>query len=425
MNDLQKGGTHYPRNEIRSELAIRGGNSEKYTVEDDSINFLELDKETQIKAKYFNYVTAYAYIMDLICGFVTDYRTVPKAIYDDPNSRYYKIRLKRETVEKYAIGPYTRVKSKFWKAFYKVIAEPKTLIMHTDEGNFLGEPIRILAKLTDGTILKKNFENLNNASQMIKSVDIEFFKPMFKQIVEDKETFVLLPPHLQAVIDTELLENPHLAEWKAYSNYKSYDPEKLTGQQIRLYFMYMADRNNDKGENMYIPDIEFWQTVHPDNVRVNIKNINDPFVKENYKGGTFPNAKLQGDKLFIYYLNDWVKSKYEMDALANFHSVLSYKGLLQGMNFTTCRSYYEKDNHRYRIAVYRKVPLQNAPKYSQLEAPKQNTIEDNSEYQLNIEYQKWLNEGNKGSFLEFCIFHRNTKPIFTPPENTNFNDIQF
>lgn len=176
MNESQKSGTHYPRNEIRSELAIKGGNSEKYSVDETSITNLEPDKKTQIKAKYFNYITAYAYIMDLICGFITDYRETPNAIYNDLNSRYYKIRLKRSTIEKYAFGEYTKVKSKFWKAFYKVIAEPKTLIMHTNEGNFLGEPIRLLAKLTDGTILKRNFENLQNATQMIESVDIEFFQ---------------------------------------------------------------------------------------------------------------------------------------------------------------------------------------------------------------------------------------------------------
>lgn len=399
MNESQKSGTHYPRNEIRSELAIKGGNSEKYSVDETSITNLEPDKKTQIKAKYFNYITAYAYIMDLICGFITDYRETPNAIYNDLNSRYYKIRLKRSTIEKYAFGEYTKVKSKFWKAFYKVIAEPKTLIMHTNEGNFLGEPIRLLAKLTDGTILKRNFENLQNATQMIESVDIEFFKPMFKQIVEDKQSFVLLPPHLQAVIDTELLENPKLAEWQAISHFDKYEKEKLTGQQIRLYFMYIADRNNDTGENIFIPDIEFWQAVHPDNVRFSISNMNDKFTKINYENGCYKNAVVQDDKLFCYYLNDWIKSKYELDALANFHSVLSHKGKLQGMNFVTCKSYYEKENKRYRIAIYRQQPLTNAPAYKVIQQEKIKQLPTNN---TNEELEKTF--GIK----------------YTPPQDNNF-----
>ena len=56
MNESQKSGTHYPRNEIRSELAIKGGNSEKYSVDETSITNLEPDKKTQIKAKYLHKV---------------------------------------------------------------------------------------------------------------------------------------------------------------------------------------------------------------------------------------------------------------------------------------------------------------------------------------------------------------------------------
>ena len=59
------------------------------------------------KAKNYNYTAIYGYIMDLICAFVTDYRDTEGAI-TEGNNNYYLINLRRETVEKYAFGEYTK-----------------------------------------------------------------------------------------------------------------------------------------------------------------------------------------------------------------------------------------------------------------------------------------------------------------------------
>ena len=173
--------SHYPRSEVRSELATRQTTINN-TLQEMKYNGVLSNNEIkaiELKAKNYNYTAIYGYIMDLICAFVTDYRDTKGAI-TEGNNNYYLINLRRETVEKYAFGDYTKGRSQVWKAFYKVVSEPKTLYMITPDGEYLGEPIHITAKLADGTLLKaKNFENLQNATKMIETVQIEFFKPMF------------------------------------------------------------------------------------------------------------------------------------------------------------------------------------------------------------------------------------------------------
>jgi len=389
--------SRYPRNEVRSELAIREENSLKYSIDESNVvEWNSKDKARNLKAKNYNYTAIYAYLMDLICAFVTDYRNVEGAITELDNN-YYTIRLKRETVEKYAFGQYTKVRSKFWKSFYKVIAEPKTLIMHTDEGDFLGEPIRILAKLQDGTILKaKNFENLQNATSMIESVQIDFFKPMFKEIIENHPNWIPLPRYLQAIIDTELIENPQLAEWQAHSQFTTYEKQSLTAHQIRLYFLYMTDHNNNIGEFMNINAIEFWQCVHADNIRKVQKKTDE------------------GNLYNQYYLHDWIKSKYELDALAHFHSNLAQKGLIDGINFTTCQSWYDQQSRFYRVAVYRKQPLRNAPAYIEYDEQKQivapaNEPKENDKPNLMNDYNNWIWEHDEYiSFEDYIAMIKNT-----------------
>lgn len=366
--------SHYPRSEVRSELATRQTTINNTLQEMDYNGNLSKSaiKAIELKAKNYNYSAIYGYLMDLICAFVTDFRDTEGAITECSNN-YYLINLRRETIEKYAFGEYKKVRSQFWKAFYKVVAEPKTLYMITPEGEFLGEPIHLTAKLADGTLLKsKSFENLQNASKMIESVQIEFFKPMFKEVVENHQNWIPLPRYLQAIIETELIENPTIAEWRPHSDFHSYDTENLTAQQIRLYFLYMTDHNNNIGDFMNVNAIEFWQCVHPANVK---------------KG-----KQTTGEGIHDYlYLTDWNKARYEFNAFTRFHSHLAKKGKIDGINFTTCNAWYEQKNRIYRVAVYRQKPLEKAPAFieydeqKQLCEPAKNGIPD-----LQSEYNRYI-----------------------------------
>ena len=393
--------THYPRNEVRSELAT------KQTTKDNTIlDFTTKaeQKAMELKAKNYNYTSIYAYLMDLICAFVTDYRLVEGAITELDNN-YYMMTLKRETVEKYGFGPYTKVRSKFWKELYKVIAEPKTLYMYTDEGEFLGEPIHLTAKLQDGTILKsKNFENLQNATQMIEYLQIEFFKPMFKPVVEHHENWIPLPRYLQAIIDTELITNPAIAEWQAQSRYHTYEIENLTSQQIRLYFLYMTDHNNNIGDFMNINAIEFWQCVHAHNV--NKRKITDD----------------KGEHDFLY-LTDWNKSRYEFNALARFHSHLAKKGLIDGINFTTCQAWYEPKNRTYRVAITRKQPLRNAPAYIEYDETKLIALPAKDDTpDLQSEYNKYAWEHDEYIDFETFVYMKKREQAFIEGLQGNTTD---
>ena len=399
--------SHYPRSEIKSELATRQTTIDNTLTEIDKQTFLTSKqiKAIELKAKNYNYTAIYGYIMDLICAFVTDYRNVRGAITEGKDN-YYLCTLKRDTVEKYAFGPYTKVRSKFWKAFYKLINEQKTLYMYTPEGEYLGLPIILTAKMADGTILKaQNFENLQNAMSMVESVQIEFFKPMFKEVVENHSNWIPLPRYLQAIIDTELIENPSIAEWKAQSRYHDYDTENLTAQQIRLYFLYMTDHNNNIGDFMNVNAIEFWQCVHPANVKK---------VKV-YAGD---NDKPQ-DNL---YLTDWNKARYEFNALTRFHSYLANKGKIDGINFTTCQAWYEQKDRIYRVAVYRQKPLNNAPAYIEYDEQKQIVAPANNTPDLQADYNEYIWTHDEYISFEQYVHMRKTTDAWNEGMNAAANN---
>jgi hypothetical protein len=387
--------SHYPRSEVRSELATRQTTINN-TLQEMKYNGVLSNNEIkaiELKAKNYNYTAIYGYIMDLICAFVTDYRDTKGAI-TEGNNNYYLINLRRETVEKYAFGDYTKVRSQFWKAFYKVVSEPKTLYMITPDGEYLGEPIHITAKLADGTLLKaKNFENLQNATKMIETVQIEFFKPMFKEVVENHQNWIPLPRYLQAIIETELIENPTIAQWRPQSRYHTYDTETLTAQQIRLYFLYMTDHNNNTGDFMNVKALEFWQCVHPANVKKQ---------KVYVEGSDKPQDNL--------YLTDWNKARYEFNAFTRFHSHLAKQGKIDGINFTTCNAWYEPKDRVYRVAVYRQKPLVNAPAFIEYDEQKQIAEPaNNGAPDLQSEYNSYIWEhDNYITFEEYINMRKAT-----------------
>lgn len=321
---------HYPRLVARSELS-----SKNNTDESKIASLKTAEKMFQMKTKYYNYNSDYGYLFDIITGLITDYRNVPNAIGED--DIYYSINVSRETLETYAFGEYKNVRADFWRAFTRVVNKPKTLLMHTAEGDYIGLPINIVAKLQDGTILKPNFENLNNATQMIKSATLQFFKPMFRTIVDNSGNWIPLPRNLQAKIVNLYNEHKELFNYKPNSNYKTYEEENITPEQLRLYFLYVSDHNNGIGETMKINAIPFWLSVHPRN----IKKIADGH----------------------YCMQDWYKAKFEFDALAKLHSELATRGEIEGINFTTCKAWYEKTTKTYEMIISRDKPLKLAPPF--------------------------------------------------------------
>ena len=424
---------HFPRLVAQSELATN-----KSLADTEIIDLRNEEKRQEITRKNYNYNVSYAYTMDGISAFCTDNAGTGKIHLLENN--YYSIRVTSDEWEDYCLGDNYKkdkiINRRFWDNFKDIAKEPKTLVMVTDEGIFLGEPIRILVKRKDdnrnahggNTSNLKTWNKelqvrtpIENASA-IDYIQIDFFRPLFKTAVEDNKNWLPLPRYLQAILDYTELYTPEKLRFMYVSRYSTPKEMRISTQTARKYFLYVNANTNFLGDYMNISAIDFWKCVNPTRIRA--------IEKENENG----------KKYNAYFFKAWYEDKQAMDCLVRLHRYLADTNRLDGINFTTCGVWYDPNKKEYKIQVYRQKPLnKDTPPFIETDEEK-------------IEYQKWLENGNFGTFKEFMYavgydkinspeertyrkdiksvgFNKN-KPFgagYTPPNDTPFNsnDIEF
>lgn len=346
----------FPRLVANSELA-----SNKKLAGVEVIDTREQEKRQELTRKNFNYNVSYSYAMDGLTAYCTDNVSNGKIRLLENN--YYSIRVTPQEWEIYSIGKYRTdqdIKTRFWKNFKEIVKDPKTLVMVTDEGTYLGEPIRILVKRNDNTRNSHggNMSNLKTWNKELQAyipatntteieyIQIDFFRPLFKSAVEDNANWLPLPKNLQAILDYAELHTPELLQFKYFSRYDNNSGQimKISSQTARKYFLYVNANTNFLGDYMHISATDFWACVNPAKIIVR---------EETDETGTHNR----------YFLKAWNESRQAMECLIKLHRKLVDNNQLDGINFTTCGVWYEQQTQEYCIQVYRKKPLIEAPQF--------------------------------------------------------------
>lgn len=346
MNEV----VHYPRNVAKSELCTR-----RNIPNENNLTEVQL---AELQNKLFAYNCAYAYLMDAIAYYCTRFRDegIGKLTYSNKTD-YYTITVTPNELEFYALGEYknnAELRAKFWHEFNKVFLNQATLVMFTDEGVFGGLPI-ILSKEYATNGINRHGGNTQNLKQQsitltTKTIKISFFRPMFKAVVQNGTNWIPLPRNLQAILDYKKMTTPSIFTFKYKSNFDIKKTYALTTQTMRKYFLFMTSHNNNIGKEMHFDAIAFFNAIKQSEVQ-------ETFT-------SYENDKKELCKKHAgFYLRNWYFCKQAVDAMACLHSKLVKQGLLAGINFTTCRSSYNKDTQQFTVAVYREKPLAKAPDY--------------------------------------------------------------
>lgn len=367
QDNNKKSPVHYPRNAANSQLTtkktyleyvksledeLQNLNKEIKKGKREFIETIELleqrdklqnkidtihNKEWELSRKNYDYNCGYSFLFDAIAVICTYYNDSIEIL----QNNYYMIRLTPEMLEKVGLGIYAndpKIKAVFWDNFIKVAKDPKTLAMVTDEGIYHGEPIRILIRHKDGKENRsystqggkgQDLINLKNVTgNPIDFIQLEFFTPMFRAVVDYQQNWIPLPQNLQAVLYNEKFTNPALFTFTYTSNYEQPKRYTLSIDIVRKYFLYVTAHNNNIGDYMTIDAIDFFKQVKP--------------------------SEISNDK----YLKNWYLSKQAMEALCNLHRELVNKNKLEGISFNTGKPYYNQDTKKFSIAVKRKKPLE-------------------------------------------------------------------
>ena len=320
------------------------------------------NKEWELSRKNYDYNCGYSFLFDGIAVLCTDYNNSIEIL---PNN-YYMIRLTPEWLEKVCLGKYAnnpRIKAIFWDNFIKVAKEPKTLAMVTDEGIYHGEPIRILIRHKDGKENRsystqggkgQDLINLKNVTgNPIDFIQLEFFTPMFRAVVDFQKNWIPLPRNLQAILYDTQINNPGLFTFIYNSKYGPSKQYALSIDKVRKYFLYVTSHNNNIGNYMTIDAIDFFKQVSPGEI------INDKYLKQ------------------------WFLSKCEMDALCNLHRALVNQNKLEGISFNTGLVYFDQTTKKFSVAVKRDKPLEITDEQLKKQLPQPGT---ETEYIEDIEF---------------------------------------
>lgn len=311
------------------------------------------NKEWELSRKNYDYNCGYSFLFDGIAVLCTDYNDSIEIL---PNN-YYMTRLTPEMLEKVCLGIYAdnpKIKAIFWDNFIKVAKAPRTLAMVTDEGIYHGEPIRILIRHKDGRENRsystqggkgQELINLKNVTgNPIDFIQLEFFTPMFRAVVDYQKNWIPLPPHLQAILYHTKINNPDLFSFVYKSMYESSKKYTLSIDVVRKYFLYVTAHNNNIGNYMTIDAIDFFKQVKP--------------------------SEIKNDK----YLQNWYLSKQAMDALCSLHRFLVNENRLEGISFNTGRVSFNKETKKFSVAVRREKPLEITDEQLKKQLPQQEAI---------------------------------------------------
>jgi hypothetical protein len=376
MTNNKNNQMHFPRLVANSELATNKSLSEK-----EFIDLRNEEKRQEITRKNYNYNVSYSYAMDGLSAYCTD--NAENAKIHSLENNYYSIRVTPEEWENYCLGDFYKndkiINNRFWDNFKDIVKEPKTLVMATNEGYFLGEPIRILVKREENNRNSHggNMDNLKTwnkelqaytqieTATAIEYIQIDFFKPLFRDAVENSANWLPLPRYLQAILDYTELHEPEKLKLIYHSYFSPQKEIKISSQTARKYFLYVNTKNNFIGNYMHINAIDFWKCVNPAQIR------------------TVETKTETGKKYNKYFLKSWFETKQIMECLVKLHRDLVDDNKLDGINFTTCGVWYNDKTTEYKIQVYRQKPLNSdkTPPY-QIESQEPNTEVKNIDFKF-------------------------------------------
>lgn len=320
----------YPRELAKTELTTNKNVNTKLIVWENVSR--EQQRELNVKAQEFNYVSIYAYLFDTICYVIKNHKD--KIVFDDdPN--YYTVRLKKETIENVALGEYKNLKHSFWDNLIELTKKQRALYFFNGNEYVLGLPIitSIHYQKELSQTESNQLYNLKNISELhsIDYVEIKFNKTLFP-IVENKTSFLTLPSHFQAFLDNFIQTNKDYFCIEYQRNGKT-KKVNITSQQLRLYFLYMQQHDNNIGTTKRINALEFWKCVKPQYI------------------------KKKGDN---YYLELWYEAKLVLDRMVTFHENAIKLGI-KGLNFIANKSFYHQKTKEYEININRQTNILSEP----------------------------------------------------------------
>ena len=173
----------------------------------------------------------------------------------------------------------------------------------------------------NGRRITGNLKNLKEGGQEIKFVVIEFYKPLFYQLLRGKhgEAWFLLPKAFHAKMLKAINEYKDLPEFKRYGNL-------ATSINYRKLYLYFNLHDNKRGDNLTYDALELSLHCLPENI--------------NEKNGK-------------RYLDNWYKlHQFTQKGTRLFHK-MAQDGLLEGVSIIPTSVYYEKPAKEIKIKLQR------------------------------------------------------------------------
>lgn len=314
----------------------------------------------------YSFVSRHAYIQDIIAGVITEH----KEYIDDTDPDFYSITLTRQGVEYFGTDTAKSLNHDMWTNILYLAQHPTGLksipvkLASNEKGRIVLTPYVI--KLVYGDMdkpelqMRKSYDNA--PEQKVQQVRIMFAKYLYQELYEQGQNFTKLGKCLFAKIkwiinyyEQTTDENGKQLDKDDLNRYKNLlTPEEITRftkwgenplQPIQIYkaVLYFARHDNSKTPNCTFDAIDFCNSVEPSV----LKKYNRPILSdERDEDGNF--ITLREEPAYCFK-NSYYKEKLKLDIYSRIFNILSKLKQINGMKFTSCRTYLDEKNMEIRI----------------------------------------------------------------------------
>jgi len=310
----------------------------KFIIDKRTEEEIKIIKIEQLTRSIFDLSGAYPFVFDALAYICTHHQAIIERK-NIPQETHYRVIVPIRHFQDFAIDKYKELRNKMMTELYELAKEPKAKILPLDlNHSILTVPIRVDLIHKDGSEIPapflKIYQNLNGELP-IKAVVIEFYKPLFRSLLEGEHgiRWFPLPKSFHAKLLDVIKRCRDLPEFQ--------DPEfqkeelKANANTYRKIYMYMNLHDNGKSERLTFNAVDMMLSCYPEMV------------------------KIKNDKKYL----DWWNSRLFIKKACILFNIMGQEGLLDGVKFVPTGIQYYKPSEQFKIRVVRSIDRQ----YKQIE----------------------------------------------------------
>jgi len=309
----------YPKTLVKAEISSRRQLKSTELV-DEQQKIIE-EKISELNKGSFELAGVFPYIFDVLCYVCTHAKEAIERRGNNSET-HFRVKIPTEAFYDFALDGELDQKHKLLKELLELHQNPKTKALPLNADLSIStQPIRIDLIHQNGRRITGNLKNLQQGGQEIKFIIIEFYKPLFSQLLEGRhgKAWFILPKAFHAKMLKAIKQYKDLPEFKRYGNL-------ATSINYRKLYLYFNLHDNKKGDYLTYDSVDLAEHCLPENI-------------------SEKNGKA--------YLDNWFKlHQFTQKGTRLFHK-MGQDGLLKGVEIIPTSIWYEKPAKEIRIKLKR------------------------------------------------------------------------